>query len=85
MKSITFASSNTLQQHMYIHTGERPYTCDVCGRGFTQSHSLTFHARRHTGEKPFTCEKCGAMFRHSIGLKVFFQFSNFNLRISLHY
>ncbi|KAL1479548.1 hypothetical protein MTO96_051743 [Rhipicephalus appendiculatus] len=38
-----FARKDVMQRHMLSHTGERPYTCRVCGDVFTQRAS----ARRH--------------------------------------
>lgn len=54
---------------MRLHTGHKPYKCDVCEREFTHSNSLQRHTRTHTGEKPYTCDVCGKAFTDMSNMK----------------
>ena len=40
--------SYSLRRHMLIHTGEKPFTCNICERGFAQKSHLTYHLKTHS-------------------------------------
>lgn len=64
-----------MRKRMSDPLAEKPFSCDVCLKVFTQKHLLVSHYRIHSGEKPYTCDICFKKFSYK---------SNFNRHQQTH-
>nr|XP_057924822.1 zinc finger protein 335 [Doryrhamphus excisus] len=67
-----FSSKVTLQRHLGVHSGDKPFSCPQCSYRSRLKDSLLQHMRTHTGEKPYKCDECpyasidrSSLLRHS--------------------
>lgn len=43
----SFASKQNLTEHIYLHSGDKPYECVVCRERFRHFSSLSLHSKYH--------------------------------------
>ena len=54
-----------------MHSGDKPYKCEECGRHFRQWGDLKYHTTSlHSEQKQFQCEYCGKDFARKYSLIV---------------
>lgn len=62
--SQSFKILDQAREHMYIHTGEKPYKCEQCGRKFVKKECLANHVRNFhdPNQEEHKCPKCRRCF-----------------------
>eukprot|EP00732_Lithocolla_globosa_P006511 Lithocolla_globosa_v1_NODE_7620_length_923_cov_12.251152.p1 type:complete len:151 gc:universal NODE_7620_length_923_cov_12.251152:93-545(+) len=50
-KMLSFARREHLVRHLYVHTGEKPFKCPTCGRGFNRADNMRQHRKIHMDAK----------------------------------
>ncbi|CAK7566060.1 MAG: zinc-finger protein [Sporothrix epigloea] len=63
-----FAQKSKIDRHMQVHTGNKPFTCDVCHQSFSANQALLQHKLIHEDSKPLSCDVCGKTFRQHSAL-----------------
>ena len=67
-----FPSKFSLRRHIVVHSGIKPYICDICGKKFAMSQYLKEHLGCHTTSKTHLCgiNGCQKSFRHASDLSL---------------
>ncbi|CAK7211208.1 zinc-finger protein [Sporothrix bragantina] len=63
-----FAQKSKIDRHMQVHTGNKPFTCDICHQSFSANQALLQHKLIHEDSKPLSCDICGKTFRQHSAL-----------------
>ncbi|XP_071449473.1 zinc finger protein 91-like [Hetaerina americana] len=64
----SYSPANVRMHYMRVHSGERPFKCTLCEKGFVSKVSLETHMNTHTREKNYKCDICEAVFTNMSSL-----------------
>jgi hypothetical protein len=59
---VRFCNKSGLNVHLMRHTGELPFVCTICKKGFKQNFELKNHVLRHI-QNPYICKTCDRGFK----------------------
>ncbi|KAJ2940902.1 hypothetical protein O0L34_g10163 [Tuta absoluta] len=68
----------SVAMHANIHSRQKEFPCETCGKKFHSYAGLKRHLVAHTGEKPFACTLCDKRFTQSNSMKL--HYNTFHLK-----
>ncbi|XP_048880219.1 zinc finger and SCAN domain-containing protein 12 isoform X2 [Brienomyrus brachyistius] len=79
--NLTLPSAFRLQEHMHLHSGERPYRCAECGKRFCHLVNYRTHLRKHAQAAGIRCRICNTGFDTLESLQVHMECVHLRKRI----
>jgi len=64
-----FNTPGKLNQHMFAHTGEKPFVCSHCAKAFSSKFKLVRHILIHSDLRQYRCTVCERTFHRKDHLK----------------
>ena len=64
-----FGRKTTLDEHLTIHSSEKPFSCNICKKDYANQSLIRNHIESHIGEDSFACTACNITFENLMAIK----------------
>ena len=60
---------SSLNKHKHIHSGKRPFLCEVCGKTYITKGDMNRHLKGHTRQLFFECKICNIGYSRKVNFE----------------